>query len=94
MKNATAKTMVSTKGQVILPKAIREKLKWKPGTELNVEETPNGVLLDARALLCADKTGGCRGNAATARSASITPSEHRRNGRGRSMAEARRRARD
>lgn len=45
MKNATAKTMVSTKGQVILPKAIREKLKWKPGTELNVEETPNGVLL-------------------------------------------------
>ena len=45
MKNATAKTTVSTKGQVILPKAIREKLKWKPGTELKVEETPNGVLL-------------------------------------------------
>ena len=45
MKNTTAKTMVSTKGQVILPKAIREKLKWKPGTELNVQETSNGVLL-------------------------------------------------
>ena len=28
MKNATAKTMVSTKGQVILPKAIRDKRKW------------------------------------------------------------------
>ena len=40
MKNATAKTKVSTKGQVILAKAIRENHKWKPGTELNVEETP------------------------------------------------------
>jgi len=45
VKNATARTKVSTKGKVILPKAIREKHKWKPGTELNVEETPNGVLL-------------------------------------------------
>ena len=45
MKNATAKTKVSTKGQVILPKAIRDKHKWTPGTELNVDETPDGVLL-------------------------------------------------
>jgi AbrB family looped-hinge helix DNA binding protein len=44
-KHDTAKTRVSTKGQVILPKAIRDKHKWKPGTELNVEETPDGVLL-------------------------------------------------
>lgn len=41
--NAT--TTVSTKGQVILPKAIRERRKWAAGTRLVVEETPDGVLL-------------------------------------------------
>ena len=44
-KNVTAKTKVSTKGQVILPKAIRDKRNWEAGTELAVEETPDGVLL-------------------------------------------------
>lgn len=39
------KTIVSTKGQVILPKAIREQLRWSAGTELVVENTPDGVLL-------------------------------------------------
>lgn len=38
-------TKLSTKGQLILPKAIREKLKWHPGTELIVEDTPDGVLI-------------------------------------------------
>jgi AbrB family looped-hinge helix DNA binding protein len=38
-------TRVSTKGQVILPKAIRQKRQWNPGTELVVEETAEGVLL-------------------------------------------------
>ena len=38
-------TVVSTKGQVILPKAIREKRDWPAGTRLVVEETPDGVLL-------------------------------------------------
>ena len=38
-------TTVSTKGQVILPKAIRQRRKWGPGTRLIVEETPEGVLL-------------------------------------------------
>jgi AbrB family looped-hinge helix DNA binding protein len=40
-----ATTTVSTKGQVILPKAIRERRKWRAGTRLVVEETPEGVLL-------------------------------------------------
>lgn len=40
-----ATTVVSTKGQVILPKSIRERRKWGPGTRLAVEETPQGVLL-------------------------------------------------
>jgi AbrB family looped-hinge helix DNA binding protein len=38
-------TVVSTKGQVILPKAIRQKRDWHPGTALIVEDTPAGVLL-------------------------------------------------
>ena len=40
-----ATTTVSTKGQVILPKAIRERRQWRAGTRLLVEETPDGVLL-------------------------------------------------
>jgi AbrB family looped-hinge helix DNA binding protein len=38
-------TVVSTKGQVILPKAIREQRHWPAGTRLTVEETPEGVVL-------------------------------------------------
>jgi AbrB family looped-hinge helix DNA binding protein len=38
-------TTVSTKGQVILPKAIREERQWSSGTRLLVEETADGVLL-------------------------------------------------
>lgn len=38
-------TTVSTKGQVILPKAIRQRRNWEAGTRLIVEETPDGVLL-------------------------------------------------
>jgi AbrB family looped-hinge helix DNA binding protein len=41
-------TTVSTKGQVILPKAIREQRHWPAGTELFVEEVPDGVLLKAK----------------------------------------------
>ena len=37
-------TTVSTKGQVILPKAIRHALSWEAGTRLVVENTPEGVL--------------------------------------------------
>lgn len=38
-------TTVSTKGQVILPKAVRQRREWEAGTRLIVEETPEGVLL-------------------------------------------------
>lgn len=40
-----ATTILSTKGQVILPKAIREQLHWGAGTRLTVEHTAEGVLL-------------------------------------------------
>ena len=38
-------TTVSTKGQVILPKAIHDQLHWDAGTRLTVEHTADGVLL-------------------------------------------------
>lgn len=38
-------TTVSTKGQVILPKAVRERRDWNAGTRLLVEDTADGVLL-------------------------------------------------
>ena len=38
-------TTISTKGQVILPKAIRDQLRWDAGTRLIVEHTTDGVLL-------------------------------------------------
>jgi AbrB family looped-hinge helix DNA binding protein len=40
-------TVISTKGQVILPKAIRDHRCWPPGTQLTVEDTREGVLLKA-----------------------------------------------
>lgn len=43
-------TTVSTKGQVILPKAIRGRRHWHAGTRLVVEDTPDGVLLNAAPL--------------------------------------------
>lgn len=38
-------TKLSTKGQLILPKALRDKLNWHAGTRLIIEDTPEGVLL-------------------------------------------------
>ena len=44
-------TTVSTKGQVILPKAIRTALRWEAGTRLVVENTQEGVLLKRQPVL-------------------------------------------
>ena len=38
-------TTVSTKGQIVLPQAIRRALRWEAGTRLVVENRPEGVLL-------------------------------------------------
>jgi AbrB family looped-hinge helix DNA binding protein len=38
-------TTLSTKGQVILPAALRRRRNWNAGTRLTVEETPDGILL-------------------------------------------------
>jgi len=38
-------TKISSKGQVVLPKSLRESQKWESGTELAVEATDGGVFL-------------------------------------------------
>lgn len=46
-------TVVSTKGQVILPKAVRQQRRWEPGTRLIIEDTEDGVVLKAAPLFAA-----------------------------------------
>jgi AbrB family looped-hinge helix DNA binding protein len=43
-------TKLSSKGQVVLPASVRKARQWKPGTELVVENRPEGVLLRAAKL--------------------------------------------
>lgn len=38
-------TVLSSKGQIIIPKALRVARRWGPGTQLEVHDTPEGVLL-------------------------------------------------
>ncbi|MCA9418819.1 MAG: AbrB/MazE/SpoVT family DNA-binding domain-containing protein [Candidatus Omnitrophica bacterium] len=38
-------TRLSSKGQIIIPKGIRDKLEWNPGVEFTVEEKEEGILL-------------------------------------------------
>lgn len=54
-------TTVSTKGQVILPKAIRERRGWKAGTRLVVEETEEGLLLKEKPLFAPTRPEDVRG---------------------------------
>ena len=44
-------TKLSSKGQIILPKTIRDAHAWRAGTEFLVEDTPDGVLLRPRRAL-------------------------------------------
>jgi AbrB family looped-hinge helix DNA binding protein len=39
------KTRLSSKGQVIIPKAVRDRQGWRPGVELEVEDQGDAVLL-------------------------------------------------
>jgi AbrB family looped-hinge helix DNA binding protein len=38
-------TKLSTKGQVIVPKTIRDARGWQPGTEFLIEDVAGGILL-------------------------------------------------
>jgi AbrB family looped-hinge helix DNA binding protein len=42
-----AQTKLSAKGQVVIPKAVRDKLCWEEGAALEVVEREDGVLLRA-----------------------------------------------
>ena len=41
-------TKLSGKGQIVVPKATRDRLGWAPGTDLEVIETADGVTLRPR----------------------------------------------
>jgi AbrB family looped-hinge helix DNA binding protein len=43
-----AVTRISTKGQVVIPNEVRASKRWTPGTELEVIERPDGILLRAK----------------------------------------------
>jgi AbrB family looped-hinge helix DNA binding protein len=79
---------VSTKGQVILPKALRERLRWGPGTRLTMEPVKDGVLLRAAPLFAATRPEdvfGCLGHSGPAHTveemnAAVLAEAKRRNG--------------
>jgi AbrB family looped-hinge helix DNA binding protein len=39
------RTQMSSKGQIVLPKELRDRRGLNPGTEMEIEEVPEGVLL-------------------------------------------------
>lgn len=41
-------TRLSSKGQIIIPQAIRDAHKWQSGLEFNVIDTEQGILLTPR----------------------------------------------
>jgi len=84
-------TRLSTKGQIVLPRRIREARSWRPGMEFAVEETTDGVLLRPEARFPAtnlDQVAGCLGYRGKAKpieemNAAIGAEVERRHGRGR-----------
>ena len=57
-------TRLSSKGQIILPKAVRDLHRWEPGTDFTVEDSGDGVLLrpikKSRATRLEDVAGGLK----------------------------------
>ncbi|MDQ3036634.1 MAG: AbrB/MazE/SpoVT family DNA-binding domain-containing protein [Myxococcota bacterium] len=55
------RTKMSSKGQLVVPRELRERRGWREGTVLELEETPRGVLLrvaePGRTLDVADLVG-------------------------------------
>lgn len=47
MPGSRLTTTLSTKGQMVLPKAVRDRRGWGEGMRLVVEDHPEGVLLKA-----------------------------------------------
>jgi AbrB family looped-hinge helix DNA binding protein len=45
LTNMNAQTKMSAKGQVVIPKAVRDRFQWGDGADLEVVERADGVLL-------------------------------------------------
>jgi AbrB family looped-hinge helix DNA binding protein len=44
-------TRVSSKGQIVLPKSLREELDWPAGTDLSIEKGDGSVILRRKATI-------------------------------------------
>ena len=58
------KTKLSTKGQLIIPREVRQRHRWRPGTELLVEDRGTYVVLRAAPEIPQTRVGdllGCTG---------------------------------
>ena len=58
------RTSVSSKGQIVIPKELRDRRGLHTGTELEIEEVPEGMLLRLVVAPSADAVGtllGCAG---------------------------------
>jgi AbrB family looped-hinge helix DNA binding protein len=57
-----ASVKLSSKGQVIIPKSIRDTYHWETGQELQLIDTGSGILLQPKALFAGsalDEVAGC-----------------------------------
>ena len=61
MNGLTERTRLSAKGQVVIPKPIRDAQGWHAGLELVAEQTDDGVLLRPRASSRAQAAAGLLG---------------------------------
>ena len=64
-------TRMSSKGQVVIPQAIRSAHAWTPGVEFEVEDRPEGLLLRPRTPFAPTSVAdvvGCAGYAGPRRS--------------------------
>ena len=55
------RTTISSKGQIVIPKQIRDRHRWRPGTELAVIDSAGGVRIEAlqrgKTLIASDVFG-------------------------------------
>jgi AbrB family looped-hinge helix DNA binding protein len=84
-------TRLSTKGQVVLPKDIRDARAWGPGTEFTIEQTGDAIMLRPAGRFPESdlaEVAGCLGFKGRPRTpaqmrAAIAKEVRRRRGRGR-----------
>lgn len=61
------RTRLSSKGQIILPKSIRDSRSWKAGMEFTIEPAENGVILRPAPLFPHTEIGDVAGCLASRR---------------------------